>query len=72
MNANLRRPVFVACCNEIMSIDSFSIEQVHKERERDCMVLTHKSFVLNLETQCFDQSINLVTTAPDEDPCAFR
>ena len=53
-----------------MSVDSFSIEQVVKvERERDCMVLAHESFVLAwflIESR--NGPINLVTTASDEDP----
>ena len=43
-----------------------------RERERDCTVFAHESFVLawflRISKQCLGQSINLVTTASDEDP----
>ena len=46
-----------------------------KSRERDCTVFAHESFVLawflrisKRNVECLGQSINLVTTASDEDP----
>ena len=60
-----------------MSVDRFSIKQVHsrKSRERETGWCSRANLLFglvseNLETQCLGQPINLVTTASDEDPCA--
>ena len=39
-----------------------------KSRERDYMVFAHESFALAWFLRILGQSINLVTTASDEDP----